>query len=353
MSGGIQFRTGGDVLREPADALVNTVNCVGVMGRGVALQFKKAFPRNYREYKAACDRGEVVPGRMFVTENVGLGGPRLIINFPTKRHWRGRSRMEDIESGLVALRNEIVNRGVHSIAIPPLGSGLGGLDWAEVRKRIEAALRDVEADVVVFEPAGLPDPDVMARTAEAPPMTPCRATLVALVDRYLEGLLDPFVTLLEVHKLAYFMQEAGEPLKLRYTKAPYGPYAENIRHVLHAIEGHYLSGYADGGDQPGKELVLVPGAAAEARAVIDERSDTHDRIARVDRLIEGFETPYGLELLSSVHWLAKREGVDDDAGILDAMWAWNPRKRRFTGRQVHIARDRLAGLGWMGTPQPQ
>lgn len=349
MSSSIRFKAG-DVLREPAEALVNTVNCIGVMGRGIALQFKKAFPRNYQEYKAACDRGQVVPGRMFVTHNHGLDGPRLIINFPTKRHWRGRSRMEDMESGLEALRNEIALHSIRSIAIPPLGSGLGGLDWLEVRKRIEAALADVEADVIVFEPDGPPDPDVMARTAEAPPMTPGRATVVALVDRYLEGLLDPFVTLLEIHKLTYFMQEAGEPLDLSYKKGPYGPYAENIRHVLNAIEGHYVSGYADGGDQPGKELAHVPGAATEASVVIKQRPNTCKRIERVDGLIEGFETPYGLELLASVHWLVKYEGNENEDELLGALRAWNPRKGRFTNRQVRIAYDRLLEQGWTSVP---
>jgi hypothetical protein len=183
-------------------------------------------------------------------------------------------------------------------------------------------------------------------------MTPSRATFVALVDRYLEGLLDPVVTLLEVHKLAYFMQEAGEPLDLCYTKGHYGPYAENIRHVLHAIEGHYLSGYADGGDQPGKELTLVPGAIEGASAVLERQPNTRGRMARVDRLIEGFETPYGLELLSSVHWLVGHEGIDDERGIVDALRAWNPHKARFTERQVHIARDRLREQGWVDAHRP-
>ena len=117
--------TTGDVLRADVDAIVNTVNCVGVMGRGIALQFKKAFPSNYEEYRTACDKGEVVPGQMFITERKALTGPRYIVNFPTKRHWRGKSRMEDIFSGLQALKVEIVEREIQSIAIPPLGSGLG------------------------------------------------------------------------------------------------------------------------------------------------------------------------------------------------------------------------------------
>ena len=151
----IEYKVG-DVLSEKTEALVNTVNCVGVMGRGVALQFKKAFPDNFKAYAKACKMGEVEPGQMFVYETERLDYPRYIINFPTKRHWRGKSRMADIESGLTALANEIRDRGIQSIALPPLGSGLGGLDWAAVRSRIETALGELSADVrvVVFETSG-------------------------------------------------------------------------------------------------------------------------------------------------------------------------------------------------------
>lgn len=146
----------GDVLAEPAEALVNTVNCVGVMGRGLALQFKKAFPGNFKAYEAACRRGELEPGRMFVFETGALTSPRYIINFPTKRHWRGRSRIEDIEAGLKALVEEIRRRQIQSIALPALGAGLGGLEWTDVRLRIEQAVSGLgDVRVVVFEPGGL------------------------------------------------------------------------------------------------------------------------------------------------------------------------------------------------------
>ncbi len=219
----IAYKTG-NILAEDAEALVNTVNCVGVMGRGIALQFKKAFPKNYKSYAAACKRNEVQPGRMFVSETRQLMNPRYIINFPTKRHWRGKSRMEDIDAGLVALVEEIRSRNIRSIAIPPLGSGLGGLDWSEVRPRIEAALQKLsDLKVVIFEPGGAPADTRANRSTDVPRMTAGRAALVGLMHRYLGGLLDPFVTLLEVHKLMYFMQAAGEPLRLNFAKGPYGP----------------------------------------------------------------------------------------------------------------------------------
>src|ERR1051325_9501250 len=170
--------TDGNILASDAEALVNTVNCVGIMGRGVALQFKKAFPSNFNAYAAACRREEVQPGRMFIFETGRLGHPRYIINFPTKRHWRGASRLSDIDAGLRALAEEIRARRIHSIALPPLGSGLGGLNWKDVRVLIEqhlAPLSDVA--ITVFEPTGERDPAAM-KNREVPRMTAGRAALV-------------------------------------------------------------------------------------------------------------------------------------------------------------------------------
>ena len=340
----IEFTTG-DILRADAEALVNTVNCVGIMGRGVALQFKNAFPANFKAYEAACAREEVQPGRMFVFETRELTGPKFIINFPTKRHWRGKSRMEDIDSGLRALVAEIRNRRIRSIAIPPLGSGLGGLNWAEVRPRIEAALRGFDdLHVIVFEPNSAP---VATKSREIPNMSPGRAALVVLIHRYLGGLMDPFVTLLEIHKLMYFMQEAGEPLRLKYAKAPYGPYAENLRHVLHAVEGHLVSGYADGGDAPDNQIELVPGAVQDAEAFLNDKSETVSRFDRVGKLVEGFETPFGLELLATVHWVATRENAIDADDAAAKVYAWNERKKRFSPRQIGIAFETLRANGWL------
>ncbi|MGE3709896.1 MAG: macro domain-containing protein [Hyphomicrobiaceae bacterium] len=340
----IEFKTG-DILSADAEALVNTVNCVGIMGRGIALQFKNAFPANFKAYEAACEREEVQPGKMFVFETGTFTNPKYIINFPTKRHWRGKSRIEDIESGLTALVEEIRVRGIRSVAIPPLGSGLGGLNWADVRSRIVEALRGLnDLQVIVFEPNSAP---VETKSREVPTMTAGRAALVVLMHRYLGGLMDPFVTLLEVHKLMYFMQEAGEPLRLQYTKAPYGPYAENLRHVLRAVEGHLVSGYADGGDAPDKQLELVPGAVKDAEAFLTETGVTRERFDRVGKLVEGFETPFGLELLSSVHWVASRENVRSAEDAVSKVYAWNERKKRFSPRQIGIAFDTLRAKGWL------
>ncbi len=342
----IEFKTG-DIIAEEAEALVNAVNCVGVMGRGIALQFKKSFPENFEAYAAACKRNEVQPGQMFVFET-GQLFPNYIINFPTKRHWRGKSRMEDIEAGLAALAQEIRERDIRSIAIPPLGSGLGGLDWSKVRLRIESMLREFDdLNVVVFEPGGGPSDKPINKPGAVPKMTAGRAALVGLMDRYIRALLDPFVTLLEVHKLMYFMQESGEKLRLRYQKAPYGPYAENLRHVLHEIEGYFISGYADGGDSPAKQLELVPGAIDDAENFLEDHPATLKRFNRVADLVEGFESSFGLELLATVHWVAAESPSATAEEITAGTYIWDERKRRFSERQIGLALDRLKEQGWL------
>lgn len=335
--------THGDILRDDSEAIVNTVNCVGVMGRGIALQFRNAYPDNFEAYARACKAAEVQPGRMFVFETGQLAHPRYIINFPTKRHWRGQSRIEDIEAGLVALVDEVRTRGIRSIAIPPLGSGLGGLNWSDVKPLIVTALAQLpDVDVSIYEPKGAPAAEQMVLNREVPKMTPGRAALVELIHRYLGGMLDPVVTLLEVHKLMYFLQEAGEPLRLNYTKAPYGPYAENLSHVFKAIEGHLVTGYADGGDAPDKLLKLVPGAYEDATRFLAEKVETRARFETVSKLVDGFESPFGLELLATVHWVAKHEPVQTRADLVERTHAWNERKRAFTPRQIELAARTLA-----------
>jgi O-acetyl-ADP-ribose deacetylase (regulator of RNase III) len=144
--------TCGDLLRADVEALVNPVNCVGVMGRGLAAQFKRAFPENFRAYRDACGRRQIAPGKLLVVET-GAPMPRYVVNFPTKRHWRDRSRLEDVEAGLDALTGAIRKHEIRSLAVPPLGCGLGGLDWDDVRSRIERALGDLRrARVLLFTP---------------------------------------------------------------------------------------------------------------------------------------------------------------------------------------------------------
>lgn len=344
----------GDIFEEDVEALVNSVNCVGVMGRGIALQFKNRFPENFKAYVQACERDEVKPGRMFIHESGTITNPRFIINFPTKRHWRGKSRMEDIEAGLADLAQEIKRRRIRSIAIPPLGSNLGKLNWADVRPRIESALESLDGvDVVLFEPGGGPVDDRPNRSTDPPKMSLGRACVISLMDRYRLGLLDPFVTLLEIHKLLYFMQHVGENLRLDFKKATFGPYAENLRHVLRRMEGHHIMGYRDGGDMPSKQLDLVPGAVEDAKAFLSDFPDTQQRLTRVFNLVDGFESSFGLELLSTVHWIADDNPALTDDEIITHTYAWGRHKRQFSQRQIRLALDVLRSNGWLGAQTPQ
>lgn len=318
----------------------------------MALQFRETFPQNYKAYVAACSRGDVQPGHMFVFETGLLTNPRYVINFPTKRHWRGKSRIEDIESGLEALVAEIRLRGIKSIALPPLGSGLGGLNWGLVRARIEAALSlFADVDIVVFEPNRALEDQRATRPGKPPEMTAGRATLVALMDRYLAGLMDPSVSLLEVHKLLYFMQEASQPLRLRFVPGPYGPYAENLRHVLRAVDGYFVDGFTRGDEAPNTELRLVPGAISDALGTLRDDQETKAKFDRVVDLVEGFETPFGLELLATVHWVATRDSVHDLDAVVSRTYAWGDRKRKFSEKQIGLAFEVLSNKGWL-RPQP-
>jgi len=338
----------GDLLAENAEALVNTVNCVGVMGRGIALQFKKRFPDNYKFYEAVCKRNEVIPGKTLVYETNSLVNPRYIINFPTKRHWRGASRIEDIDAGLTDLVNVINSRAIVSIAVPPLGCGLGGLDWIVVRQRMESAFAQLnDVSIAIFEPNGDPPEKRTVRNREVPKMTNGRAALVSLTKQYLDGSLAPIVTLLEIHKLMYFLQESGEPLRLNYVKGPYGPYATNLSPVFNAVEGHLLSGYADGGDRPDKQIQIVPGAATDADAFLEKQPETQKRIGRVAKLVDGFKTPLGMELLATVHWIAAKEAGAAPEDIINGIYAWGSQKQNFSRQQINIAFEWLCDNGWL------
>lgn len=340
----IEYKNG-DIFSSDAEAIVNTVNCVGIMGRGLALQFKNKFPQNFKEYAIACKNEQVQPGKMHIYQTGQLTNPKYIINFPTKRHWKGKSKIEDIENGLDDLVESIERLHIKSIAIPPLGSGLGGLDWQFVKRTIEQKLSNIDCVIVVYEP--LEQKIKKNISKEVPTMTAGRAALVELIDRYLKGLMDPFVSLLEVHKLMYFMQEAGEHLRLQYKKAPYGPYADNLRHVMNAIEGHLVSGYEDGGDAPDKQIKLVPGAIVDAREFLKDVQNTQENFTKVSKLVDGFETPFGLELLSTVHWVVKYEEAENLEEVVDKIYSWNDRKKQFSKKQIQIALQTLKEKNWI------
>jgi O-acetyl-ADP-ribose deacetylase (regulator of RNase III) len=347
----------GNLLDSQAEALVNTVNTVGVMGKGIALQFKRAYPAMFKDYAAAAKSGTLAIGRMHVWHTGQLDGPKWIINFPTKRHWRSDSKLSDIEAGLDDLVEVIRREHIQSIAIPPLGCGHGGLDWADVEPMIRAKLDALKGvDVRIYTPSGTPAAADMRNAGPKPRMTPGRAALIEIVRRYSAVAVEG-ASPIAVQKLMYFLQAAGEPLGLKYQRNHYGPYADNLRAVLREIEGHYLEGFGDGSQrvEVSEPFRLLPGAHEAALEQLNEQPETLDRIDRVLELATGFESATSLELLATVHWIAadsRAAGASDDA-IADEVRRWSDRKARlFTTGQVHKALDVLRDGGWIGASPP-
>ncbi len=299
--------TSGDLLKADVDALVNTVNCVGVMGKGIALQFKKKWPTAFKEYKKLCDAKKLRPGMMHVFERGQIAEkPHYIINFPTKDHWRSKSKIEYIDAGLVALVETIKQHNIKSIAIPPLGCGNGGLEWKMISEKLQHYLKDLgeEINIYIYPPAGAPQAMDMVVKTKRPKMTTGRAVLVKLIESYSQ--LNYSLSKIEIQKLCYFAQELGQPLRLNYTKNQFGPYADNLRHVLNAIDGHFIKGVGDH-DTSDMNLALTDGVITEADDCLKEDSETLDRLPALSRLIDGFETPFGMELLATVHWIVTKE----------------------------------------------
>ncbi|MYW29722.1 type II toxin-antitoxin system antitoxin DNA ADP-ribosyl glycohydrolase DarG [Streptomyces sp. SID2119] len=345
----------GNLLLADVDALVNTVNTVGVMGKGIALQFKRAFPDNFSDYKASCERGEVTVGRMHVHDLHQVSNPRFIVNFPTKRHWRSSSRLEDIASGLVALRDEIVKRGIESIAVPPLGCGNGGLSWSDVEPMIRQTLGTIPGvEVRVWEPAGAPSPNSMPNVTPTPPMTKERAAFLATLDRYIRsgiarGLaFEPRVSLLEAHKVAYFLQKLQLPLGLSFEKGPYGPYSQPLDRAVSSMEGHFITGFGDGTSGAQAILELNKDSVHDAESVLRDYPNFKDVAASFDKLVSGFEDAFGMELLSTVLFAAQELVTPPPTpeSVTECIQGWNSRKQRlFTESHVQTAWHRLSQAG--------
>ncbi len=337
----------GNLLEANVEALVNTVNCVGIMGKGIALQFKQAFPQNFASYAKACKAGDVRLGHMFVYPTHSLFNPKFIINFPTKQHWKSKSKLQDVKVGLEDLIRVVKKYEIKSIAVPPLGSGLGGLNWPDVKRLILAAFDSLpDVEVHLYEPKGSPQVDKMPISTAKPKMTKGRALLIKLLEIYRnQGYRH---SLLEIQKLMYFMQVTGEHLRLNYQKNQFGPYAENLHHVLQHMEGHFIRGYGDRSAQA--EIYLLDGAVDEAQSVIDSDEEAKRRLDSVARLIQGFETPYGMELLATVHWVVHESpaaATDPDLAVQEIQH-WSARKKyKMKPQHIKKAWQRLHNENWL------
>lgn len=341
----------GNLLEADVEALVNTVNTVGVMGKGLALQFRRAYPAMFSAYERASKSGEVRLGHMHVWPIDAATGPRFVINFPTKGHWRSPSRLEDIESGLDDLVRVIRDLGIGSVAVPPLGCGNGGLDWRDVEPLIRSAFARLDdVQVLLYPPGPAPGAATMPNATSVPTMTAARAALVHLLARYSERSFG--ASLIETQKLLYLLQAAGEPLRLRYEKAKYGPYADNLRHALSNLEGHFVVGFGDGSAKvtEAEPIRILPGADEQAMQTLSAHPETMDRINRVLELVDGYESAYGMELLASVHWVAQETpdaALDPDEAVRRVR-EWTPRKgRMLTPEHLRLAWQALRDRGWL------
>lgn len=350
--------TTGNLLDAPAEALINTVNTVGVMGKGIALMFKERFPNNMQEYAKACKAKQVVTGKMFVTQTHELMGPRWIVNFPTKQHWKSPSKMEWIEEGLQDLRHFIISNKVRSIAIPPLGAGNGGLDWLQVKPRIEAALADLtDVEVLIYEPTAQYQ-NVTAKVG-VKKLTPARALVAELIRRY--WILGMDCSLLEIQKLAWFLQRIIErqglnnELKLHFTANYYGPYANNLDHLLNALDGSYLKADKRIPDCEPLDVIWFNDAEKSTITAYLQSEAKHylPALEEATQLIDGFESPYGMELLSTVDWLLAEAGCEPTLASISAGMAkwpagphWAKRKMAlFNEQNIQFALDRLQQFG--------
>jgi O-acetyl-ADP-ribose deacetylase (regulator of RNase III)/uncharacterized protein YwgA len=331
----------GDMFSEPVEAIVNTVNCVGVMGKGVALEFKKRWPDNFKAYKKVCDAKELEPGRMFIFDTNMLfatDGPRFLVNFPTKKHWRSKSEISYIEDGLNALVNEIKVLGIKSIAMPPLGCGNGGLEWDDVKPLIVSKLENLDnVKVVVFPPLDAQDePEFIHQKF---PMTYERAVfLKALND--LESHFDGSFDRLSLQKIAYFLQAFGLKLNLEFSRNLHGPYSEALRKACIILE---KNGMFKGFTTEERLTHVTPSGCAVANEYLGSDSASSDLlIEKLDKFIQGYESPYGLELLSSVHYLAQHENCASEDKIIEEMGSWNKNKRcLFSKDEIQLAYKRL------------
>jgi len=339
--------TEGNLLEADAEALVNTVNTVGVMGKGIALMFKESFPDNFKAYERACKQKEVRLGKMFVTEREDLLGPKWIINFPTKKHWRNPSKLEWIQQGLNDLKRFIQEKKIRSVAIPPLGTGNGGLEWPKVKALIEATLGSLkETDIIVYEPTA--KYQNVAKRGGVEKLTAPRALIAELVRRY--SILGIECTLLEVQKLGYFLERSVDVLKLpndfrfEFTANKFGPYSDNLKHLLNSLDGSYLhcdKRIADAGpfepirfDDAKKDKVVAFLTSPEAKPYLSALEATTE-------LIDGLESPYGLELLSTVDWLVSRLGIEPNvAAVRTGLSEW-PGDQAAKDRKLSLFDERV------------
>lgn len=320
----IKFLTG-NILDSKAEALINTVNTVGIMGKGIALQFKKAYPNNFKAYHQACKNEQVKIGKLFVTKDDNLtSGEKIIINFPTKKDWRKPSEYEYIEKGLKDLLNIIDIYNIKSIAIPPLGAGNGGLEWEKVKNIIFQYLNHLDIEILVYEPTTFIKEKLKKERVR---LTDARALLLyVLYDLVRNG---EYVSEFSSEKVAYFLQQFGAKkyFKLNYESNFYGPYSGKVRFLLNTLNGSYIMGYSDMNKKPFEPLTLVGDGFEEVKKYIEANPELKSIATKTMRFLNGFYSDFALELLSSIDFIARQEKSLNREIISNKLATWSDRKR--------------------------
>lgn len=334
----------GNLLESRAEALVNTVNTVGVMGKGIALQFREAFPVNFKEYQKACKAGLLQPGKLLpVKDHNAFLGEKLIVNFPTKTHWRKPSQYQYIEDGLKELALLIKEKGIKSIALPPLGCGNGGLDWQRVKSLIEANLAGLDAEIQVYEPNETVRELLQEMEVKKPVhLTPARASLLYLLFFYES--LGESSSLFSANKLAYFLQRMGQNLRLKFERHHYGPYSQQVEHVLYALNGVYLKGLEQRQAKAFEPLLLNYEKFEEVSSYINKNlsAEEKQRIAQLTELLDGFQSELSLEILASVDYILGEYPSYSEGQVFTAIQQWSERKSKLIKEEyVAIAYNHL------------
>ncbi len=324
----------GNILESQAQALVNTVNTVGVMGKGIALQFKKAFPNNYKAYVEACKKNEIKIGTLLVYKDSNItSGQKIIINFPTKTTWRKPSEYEYIEKGLDNLLEIIHQYNIKSIAIPPLGAGNGGLEWEKVKKIIHDKLKDENVDIFIYEPTKQIKEHLKKERVK---LTNARALLLyVLYDLVRNG---EYVSEFSSEKVCYFLQKFGAKkyFKLKYTPNFYGPYSGKVRYILNVLNGSYIMGYSDMNKKPFEPLTLLSDGYEMVNTYIRDNDELRDIAQKTTKFLNGFYSDFALELLSSVDYIVSVNKTYEKDLIIKELSEWNDRKRSLFSNEKYI-----------------
>lgn len=331
----------GDLFEQDVDAIVNTVNCVGIMGKGVALEFKRRWPDNYLAYKRVCAENELSPGKLFIhqTRDLFSNDPlRYIINFPTKSHWRSKSKIEYIDLGLDALLRELDLLDIRSIAMPPLGCGNGGLSWSAVKSLIESKLQNHKANIIVLEPKD--KLESLEQDVEPISMTLQRAALFKTLGELEDVFLGGFDRL-SIQKIVYFLQEFGVKYGLEFNRSFFGPYFYGLKRACATFD---RLGLISGFSSEERTSHVSAGGHASADEFLEQtgqREYVEKLVRRLSQLIDGYESPYGLELLASVHHFAKHRKVEEGQ-IVEELNNWTEESRnKFSSIAISAAYGRL------------